>query len=219
MKFSNLRSAGCELANRLESYRENENVVVIAPVLGGVPVAAEVAKRLSAPLDFVIIRRLLAPEGPGSQLCAVNVGGSLVVDEELTLRLAAPETSSAFDCFVADAVDELSRRERICRGARPPINLFDKTIILVDCGVRTGLTMRAAVRAIRTKHPARIIVAVPVAAPESRETLESMADELICLAWPKPFGNAGVWYADFGRPGDNEISKLLNPDVLQVLND
>jgi predicted phosphoribosyltransferase len=207
-KFANLRSAGRELAMKLEAYRKLKDVVVLAPVLGGVPVAAEVAESLGVPLDFIIIRRLLAPRGPGSQLCAVNAGGSLVIDDELPTRPSVPE--SALDYFIADALDGLASRERVCRGGHPPIDLAQKTIILVDCGIRTGLTMRAAIRALRAKEPKQIIIAVPVANPESRETIESIADEIVCLAWPQPFGNAGVWYADFTRPNDNEVNELLD---------
>ena len=209
IKFPNTRGAGRDLAIKLEGYRENKDVFVLAPVLGGVLVAAEVAEQIDAPLDFIIIRRLLAPHGPGSQLCAVNVAGSLVIDEELMPRPAAPE--SALDYFITDALDELAKRERICRGGRPAIDLAQKTVILIDCGIRTCLTMRAAIRALRTKEPARIIVAVPVANPESRATIESIADDVVCLAWPQPFGNAGVWYTDFSRPNDDEVGKLLDP--------
>lgn len=206
-RFADLRSGGRELALRLDTYRGRDDVVVLGIVLGGVPVAHEVATHLGMPLDLVIIRRLLAPDGPGSQVCAVNVAGALVLDEELPTRPAAPVTP--LDYFLADAIAELGRREQLCRNGRPPIELDGKTVILVDCGIRSGLTMEAAIKALRTKQPARIIAAVPVASYEGRTAVEALPDELICLAQPEPFGHVGVWYADFSRPGDDGVGGLL----------
>lgn len=213
MRFPSLRSAGRDLALKLEKHREVDDVVVLAIALGGVPVAHEVAKYLSVPLDLVIIRRLLAPQGPGSQTCAVSIAGSMVIDEELLPRPAVPSTP--LDHFVADAIAELSRREQTCRGGRPPINLAGGTVILVDCGIRTGLTMRAAIGALRTKEPAQIIAAVPVASHEARDAVAALADELIFLSQPEPFGHVGLWYADFSRPGDDRVGELLEPASLR----
>lgn len=207
-RFPDLRSAGRALGRALEEFKAREDTIVLTPVLGGVPVAHEVARRLTLPLDFVIIRRLLAPQGHGSQVCAVNVAGSLVIDEALPPRPTVPE--SALDHFVADALDGLARRERACRGAgRPPVELARKTILLVDCGIRTGATMEAAIRAVRRQGPERIIAAVPVAAPESRAKIESVADGMVCLTWPHPFGHVGMWYRDFKRPDEYEAGTLL----------
>src|SRR5438552_14792456 len=119
--FPDLRTAGRELAIRLEAYQHSDGLIVIAIVLGGVPVAHEVANHLGAPLELLIIRRLLAPQGPGSQTCAVNVGGYLVVDDDLARRSIVPSTP--FDHFMSDALAELARREQICRRGRPPIDL------------------------------------------------------------------------------------------------
>src|SRR6266550_6436516 len=135
-RFPDLRTAGRELANKLEAYRRRDGLIVIAIVLGGVPVAHEVANHLRAPLEVLIIRRLLAPQGPGSQTCAVNVGGSLVIDDDLARRSIIPSTP--FDHFMADALAELHRREQVCRRGLPPIGLAGRTVILVDCGIRTG---------------------------------------------------------------------------------
>jgi putative phosphoribosyl transferase len=207
-RFSDLRSAGCDLAKALEQFRARKEVIVLGLILGGVPVASEVADRLGLPLDFVLIRRLLAPSGPDSQVCAVNVAGSLVLDQELPPRRAAPE--SAFDYFLSEALDNLADRERVCRGGRPPVELEQKTLLLVDCGIRTGSTMRAAIRALRKKAPARIIAAVPVTSAEGRTAIEAVADNLICLASPEPFGHVGLWYKDFSRPDDHQIGELLD---------
>lgn len=207
VRFPDLHSAGRELAHALGEFKSREDTIVLTPVLGGVPVAHEAAQVLGLPLDFVIIRRLLTPDGADSQVCAFNAAGSLVIDEELPPRPPAPQ--SPFDHFVADALDALARRERVCRAGRPPVELAGKTILLVDCGIRTGLTLRAAIRALRRKRPERIVAAVPVASPESREVIEAVADSVICLKWPHPFGHVGLWYRDFRRPGEHEISALL----------
>ena len=207
VRFHDLRSAGRELARALGEFKSREDTIVLTPILGGVPVAHEVAQLLGLPLDFVIIRRLLTPDGPDSQVCAVNVAGSLVIDEELPPRPPAPQ--SPFEHFFADALDGLARREQVCRAGRPPAELARKTILLVDCGIRTGLTLKAAIRALRRRRPERIVAVVPVAAQESREAIEAVADGVICLTWPHPFGHVGLWYRDFSRPGEREISALL----------
>ena len=209
MRFPDLRSAGRALALRLEAHRAANDVIVLGIALGGVPVAHEVANYLQAPLDLVIIRRLLAPHGPGSQTCAVNVAGTLVLDPELLPPPADPSTPLEY--FISDAIAELIHREQICRGGRPPLDLAGRTVILVDCGIRTGLTMKAAIGALRTQEPAKIVAAVPVAAPEASDEVSALADELIFLSQPQPFGNAAMWYADFSRPGDDRVVELLEP--------
>jgi putative phosphoribosyl transferase len=209
--FPDLSSAGRELASKLAPYREGDNVVVLAIVLGGVPVAREVANFLRAPLDLVIIRRLLAPQGPGSQICAVNIGGSMVIDKELIPRPAVPSTP--LDHFTNDAIVELSRREQNCRRGRPPTDLSGKAVILVDCGIRSGSTMVAAISALRTRAPARIVAAVPVASLGGHAAIASLADEIVCLARPRPFGHVGLWYKDFTRPGDDRVSEVLETEA------
>jgi putative phosphoribosyl transferase len=180
---------------------------VLAIVLGGVPVARAVANFLRAPFDLVIIRRLLAPQGPGSQICAVNIGGSMVIDKELIPRPAVPSTP--LDHFTNDAIAELGHREPICRRGRPPTELAGKAVILVGCGIRSGSTMLAAIMALRTKGPARIVVAVPVASLGGHAAIASLADEIVCLARPRPFGHVGLWYKDFTRPGDDGVGEVL----------
>lgn len=208
IRFADLRSAGSELASPLESYRNQSDVVVLAIVLGGVLVAHELAARLALPLDVVIIRRLLAPRGPGSQTCAVSVAGTIVLDDDLPPPTVGPLTP--FDFFVADALNGLEVREKLCRGGSPPTNLARKTVIMVDCGMYTGSTMQAAIRALRTRDPLRIVAAVPVASRQSGKTIEAWVDELVCLDWPEPFGHVGLWYKDFRRPGDEALAELLH---------
>jgi putative phosphoribosyl transferase len=210
--FPNLSSAGSELAATFPRAGISHDVVVLGIVSAGVPVAVEVAKRLEASLDLIIIRRLLAPRGPGSQAVAVNAAGTLIVDDEIGPRPTKPETP--FDYFMEDALNGLARRAQVCRGERPPTELAGKPILIVDCGIRTGLTMQAAIGAVRTLNPARITAAVPVTSLDGRRVVETLADELIYLAAPEPFGNAGVWYKDFRRLGDDSISQTLrtSPD-------
>ena len=210
-RFPNLKSAGRQLATKLDIYRDRDDVVVLAIALGGSPVAHEVATFLRAPLDLVIIRRLLAPQGPGSQTCAVNVGGSMVIDETLLPLAAVPSTP--FEYFVADAISELKQREQSCRRGRPPMDMAGKTVVLIDCGISTGLTMQAAIGALRTIGPAKIIAAVPVASAEGRLPVAGLVDELVCLAEPEPFGHVGLWYTDFSRPSDDHVGELLGNGV------
>lgn len=213
--FSNLGSAGAELAVALPRTRLGGDVIVLGIVAAGIPAAVKVANYLSAPLDVVIIRRLLTPEGPGTQATAVNVAGSLVIDEEIGPQPATPKTP--FEYFVADALNALAKRAQACRGLRPAIDLAGKNVLIVDCGIRTGLTMRAAIDAIRTLDPARITAAVPVTSQDGGELIRSLADELVYLAAPEPFVNAGFWYKDFSRPADDSISELLRPGLSSAL--
>jgi predicted phosphoribosyltransferase len=203
--YPNLRAAGRELAVALESYRD-EDPIVLGIAAGGVPVAHEVATHLRAPFDLVLIRRLLAPDGPGSQLCAFNVAGSMIHDEGIN----APSTpSTPIEYFMADALAEFARRVQICRRSRPAISLNDRTVLLVDCGIRTGLTMKAAIGALRRLKPKRVIGAVPVTSSEASAAIAHLLDEMVCLMRPEVFGNAGVWYRDFSRPDDEQIGELL----------
>ncbi|MEO8435576.1 MAG: phosphoribosyltransferase family protein [Pyrinomonadaceae bacterium] len=206
-RFPSLRSAGRDLASRLEDYRGDDNVVVLGIVLGGTLIAHEVAKHLNSHLDLVIIRRLLAPRESGWPTCPVNVAGWLFIDEELGPRPAIPATP--LDYFAADALAELEQRAQICRGGRAPLNLAGKTVILADCGIGSGSTMHAAIRALRVQEPAQIIAAVPVSDPTGHAMVAAVADEIVCLMQPQTFGHAGMWYVDFGRPGDEQVGELL----------
>ena len=193
--FPNLGSGGAELAASLPIDRIGKGVVVMAIVSAGVPGAVEVAKRLEAPLDLVIIRRLLAPQGPGSQAVAATVAGNLVIDKQIGERPPTPQTP--FDYFREEVLNLLALRTALCRAERPPLELAGKPILIVDCAMRTGLTMKAAIESVRTLDPASITAAVPLTSDDGRRLVEPLADELIYLAAPEPFGNAGVWYKIF----------------------
>lgn len=206
-KFADLSSTGRELAARLDAYRGRADAVVLAIARGGVPSALEVARRLGLPLDLVIIRRLLAPGDPHTTVCAVNACGTLVLDEGVPPPVAAPR--SAIEYFITDALEGLACRAKTCRGERPPTDLSQKTILLIDNGIHTGSTMRAAVRALRTLGPARIVAAVPVTSTGGRAAVEAVADEMLCLATHDPFGHVGLWYKNFDRPEDEQIRALL----------
>ena len=206
MRFPNLRAAGRQLAPALDAWRNISDLLVLGIALGGMPVAREVATHLRAPLDLILIRWLLAPQGPGSMLCAVNVAGTRILDDEINLSNAP---STPVEHFLADAIAGLDRREQICRRKRPRIELSGRTAILVDCAIRTGSTMKAAIGALRKMEPGRVIGAVPVASLEGYAAVVDLFDELVCLAQPKNFGNAGVWYRDFSRPDDDHVGGLL----------
>ena len=207
LRFADAREAGRALAPKLDSYAGADGLVVVGLAHGGVPVAFEVARALGATLDVLLIRRLLVPQGMESQVCAVSACGNLFVDEGLPPGRDAPETP--LEHFVADALAGLAARERDCRGARPPLDLARKVVILVDNGIFTGTTMWAGVRALRACGAARVAAAVPVCAPEGRALVEESCDELVCLAWPEPFGHVGLWYRDFRRPDEAHIRGLL----------
>jgi predicted phosphoribosyltransferase len=206
--FSNLTAAGRELAPRLAAFENDPDAIVLGIALGGVPVAREVANFLRAPLDLIFIRRLLAPEGPDSLLCAVNVAGSLVIDDGIKL-VDAPLTP--IEHFLADAVAELQQREQLCRRGRAPIDIAGRTVILVDCAIRTGSTIKTSMAALRKMRPTKVVGAAPVASPEGYAAVRDLFDELIVLAQPQKFGNAGVWYRDFSRPDDDHVGELLDP--------
>jgi putative phosphoribosyl transferase len=210
-KFADLASAGRELAARLDEYLGSEETVVVAIARGGVPVGLEVANHLRVPLDIVLVRRLFAPRGAGSEICAVNVCGALVTDQELTLPPPLPATPLEY--FVADALEGLALRERTCRGGRPAREVANKKVLLVDNGIHTGSTVLVAIRALRTLRPSRVCVAAPVAAPSSRAAIESAADDLVSLAWPEPFVHVGLWYAAFNVPDEEQIRKILDQQL------
>lgn len=207
LRFADAREAGRALAPGLGSYAGADGLVVVGLARGGVPVAFEVARELRAPLDVLLVRRLLVPRGTGTQVCAVNACGNLFVDEGLPPTPDAPSTP--LEHFLADALAGLAARERDCRGGRPPLDLARKVVVLVDNGIRTGLTMLTAVRALRALGASRVAAAVPVGAPGGRAAVEGECDELVCLAWPEAFGHVGLWYKDFARPDEGRIRELL----------
>lgn len=204
--FRDRTDAGDVLARRLESYRGADTVVLALP-RGGVPVAFQVAEALSAPLDVVVVRKLGAPKFPELAVGAIAGGGVLITNDD-TIRAfdIDPETLEE----IAEAQwRELHRRETAYRGDRPPADVTNKTVIVVDDGLATGSTMLAALTAIRAQSPARVVVAVPVAPADTCEELSHIADDVICAVTPKPFTAVGSWYWDFDQTSDEEVARLL----------
>jgi predicted phosphoribosyltransferase len=209
-RFADRAEAGRELADALSGYAGREDVVVLALPRGGVPVAYEVAGKLDAPLDVFVVRKLGLPAQPELAMGAIAGGGTRVLNQEvIDAARVPPET---IEEVTARESEELERRERLYRGDRPAAAVEEKTVILVDDGLATGSTMRAAVQALRRQRPARIVVAVPVAPPETCEGLRTEADEVVCARTPEPFMAIGAWYEQFPQTSDDEIRDLLGRD-------
>lgn len=182
----------------------SSDTIVMAIVAGGVYVGAAAARELKLPLELLLTRRLAAPFGPQRVLCATSVAGTMVVDDEIAQLPRSP----GMDQAIADGINQLSERERFCRAGRPPVDISTRQVILVDNGVHTGSTMQAAIRAVRKLNARKVIAAVPVSDLNSRSVLESVADEVYCLEWLKKFGHVGLWYKEFVRPTNEQISSV-----------
>jgi predicted phosphoribosyltransferase len=205
--FRDRTEAGRVLAERLAAYADRPDVIVLALPRGGVPVAFEVARALHAPLDVFIVRKLGVPGHEELAMGAVATGGVRVLNDQVVRALRIPE--SVINAVAAWELEELARRERLYRGDRPPPDVRGKTVILVDDGLATGATMLAAVKALREQHPARIVVAVPVASPDTCELLREEVEEVVCAVTPEPFYAVGLWYQDFSQTSDEEVRELL----------
>ena len=204
--FRDRRDAGGKLARVLERYRE-ESPVVFALPRGGVPVAYEVARALEAPLDVLVARKLGAPDQPEFGIGAVAPGGVRILNEYAVGRLGIP--AGYLDRVTAQETAEVERRLRYFRGDRPEAPVAGRTAVLVDDGLATGVTARAAVEALRLRGPGRLVLAVPVCAAQTAELLRPEVDDLVCLRCPPDLGAIGFWYADFGQTGDEEVVALL----------
>lgn len=200
-------AAGRRLIEALLPYANRPDVIVLALPRGGVPVAYEVATALKVRLDLILVRKLGVPSRPEYAMGAIASGGVLIRNEE-ALR-AHPIDRAAFDVVVERETRELLRREQVYRGTRPPVQLKDQVVILIDDGLATGASMRAAIQALRLQVPARIVVAVPVAPIETLEALRSEVDELVCPLMPEWFTSIGHWYMDFSQTADAEVIELL----------
>jgi putative phosphoribosyl transferase len=174
---------------------------------GGVPVAYEVACSLGAPLDVFLVRKLGVPGHQELAMGAIASGGVRVVNDDVVDWYGVP--ASVIDAVAVEEQSELERRERAYRDDRPPLELSGRTIILIDDGLATGSTMKAAVKAVRIQTPARIVVAVPVGAADTCRELTGVADEVVCVRTPEPFSAVGLWYRDFGQTTDVEVRELL----------
>ena len=199
--------AGKQLAARLSNYANRDDVLVLALPRGGVPVAYEVAKVLHAPLDIFLVRKLGVPGHEELAMGAIATGGVRVINADVVDYLRIP--ARVVDAVVDTELRELERRERLYRGTRAEPDVSGKTVILVDDGLATGSTMRAAVEALRQQNPARIVVAVPVSAPETCDEYRMGVDEIICVQTPKPFMGVGMWYRDFSQTTDEEVREIL----------
>ncbi len=207
MIYRDRADAGRELASKLAAYRDRPDVIVLALPRGGVPVAYEVASALHAPLDVFVVRKLGTPGQPELAMGAIASGGVRVLNREVVDALAIP--AEQIEEVTAVEAEELRRREQQYRGVRPPLDVRGKTVILVDDGLATGSTMRAAAAALRQEGARKIVVAVPVAAEASCASLRDEVDELICGAMPEPFWAVGQWYRDFEQTTDDEVRALL----------
>ena len=207
MLYRNRTDAGRFLARQLGAYAGRSDVLVLALPRGGVPVAYEVARALDAPLDVFLVRKLGVPGHEELAMGAIASGGVRVVNESTVNMLRIPD--AVIDAVAEAEGRELRRRERDYRGDRPAPDVRGRTVILVDDGLATGSTMRAAVEALRRLGPARIVVAVPVGAPETCAEFQGEADEAVCAREPEPFYAVGLWYEDFAQTSDDEVRALL----------
>ncbi|HJT80513.1 MAG TPA: phosphoribosyltransferase [Chthoniobacterales bacterium] len=205
--FQDRYEAGRLLAERLEKYAGQPDVIVLGLPRGGVPVAYEIAKHLRVPLDVFIVRKLGVPGFEELAIGAIASGGVRVLNQEVARIL--PNAETAIEGATAREQIELDRREQLYRGDGPPPILENKTVILVDDGLATGATMRAAVRALRQRRVGRIVVAVPVGAPETCREFEGEVDEAICVISPDYFQAVGQFYEDFSQTTDDEVRELL----------
>jgi putative phosphoribosyl transferase len=205
--FADRVEAGRALAELLETYAGQRDVIVLALPRGGVPVAFEVARALRTPLDVFLVRKLGAPGQEELAMGAIASGDVVVMNDDVVHALKIPR--NVVEMEVASERHELARREAIYRGGRPPLEVNGKTVILVDDGLATGSTMRAAVAALRRQEPARIVVAVPIGARSTCDEVKKIADECICAITPEHFRAVGLWYDDFEQTDDDEVCTLL----------
>ncbi|CAA9581414.1 MAG: Phosphoribosyl transferase domain protein [uncultured Thermomicrobiales bacterium] len=206
-RFRDRGDAGQQLAARFVAYAGEPNVIVLALPRGGVPVAYEVARALRASLDLFLVRKLGVPGHEELALGAIATGGVRVLNRSVLGELSI--TDATIEAVAAREGQELARRERLYRGDRPAPDLRGRVVILVDDGLATGATMRAAARAARDQGPARLVVAVPVAPREECEGFRGEVDEIVCLLTPEPFYAVGAWYEDFAETTDDEVRDLL----------
>jgi len=205
--FADRRDGGRRLAQEFASYANRDDVVVLGLPRGGVPVASEVARALNAPLDVYLVRKLGVPGQEELAMGAIASGGVRVLNDDVVSFYAIPP--SEIDRVAQREQQELERREAVYRANRPPLDLAGRVVILVDDGLATGSTMRAAVRAVRAQRPSRVIVAVPVGAIQSCDDLAAVADVVVCVRTPEPFSAVGYWYQDFSATSDAEVRALL----------
>jgi predicted phosphoribosyltransferase len=206
--FRDRFDAGRQLAARLGRYAGRSDVVVLGLPRGGVPVAHEVARALRAPLDIFVVRKLGLPRHEELAIGAIASGGVRVLNHDLVRLLNIPV--DLIDELASREADELARREAAYRGAQPFPGLGGRTVVLVDDGMATGASMRAAVEAVRKLNPASVIVAVPVSSPEAVHELQAVADDVVSVVTPEQLDGVGGWYEDFSQTTDAEVRQLLH---------
>ncbi len=206
--FRNRSEGGRELARELSPYAGRHDVVVLALPRGGLPVGFEIAHILHAPLDVFVVRKLGVPDYEELAMGAIASGGVRVLNHPVISEMNI--TDDQIEEVTRRELHELERREQLFRGGRAPVLVEDRVCILVDDGLATGSTMRAAVAALRLQHPGKIIVAVPVAAPQTCREFEPLVDSLVCLLAPEPFMAVGRWYEDFTQTTDEEVCDYLD---------
>lgn len=206
-RFLNRREAGLELAEKLDRFAGRQDVVVLGLARGGVPVAYEIALTLDLPLDVLVVRKLGAPGHEEFAIGAIATGGVRVLNQEAIQLLGI--TPSTVERITMLEQQELERREKMYRGDRGAVDVKGHTVIVVDDGLATGATMQAAITALRKRHPAAIIVAAPVVAPDTCKYLSTVADACEYVQTPEPFYGVGLWYSDFSPTSDREVQLLL----------
>jgi predicted phosphoribosyltransferase len=220
LPFENRTQAGRLLGQALTGYAKRPDVIVLALPRGGVPVGFEVARMIGAQLDIMLVRKLGTPGQEELAMGAIASGGVSVLNSDLVAALHVSQ--EAIEAVAGRERQELERRERAYRGDHPPPAVENRCVILVDDGLATGASMRAAVGALKQRKPASIVVAIPVAPPDTVERLQEEADEVVCLATPEPFWAVGRWYRDFPQTSDDEVKSLLarawatKPDSLNL---
>jgi putative phosphoribosyl transferase len=207
LKFRDRLDAGRQLASRLGEYADRPDTLVLGLPRGGVPVAFEVARALSAPLDVFVVRKLGLPHHEELAMGAIAMGGARVLDLALIRQMGVSDAE--IEQVTRREEIELERRQRQYRGDRPLPDIAGRVMILVDDGLATGSSMRVAVAALREKRPGKIVVAVPTAPEETCEMLRAAADEVVCALMPEPFYAVGLWYGDFSQTSDEEVHDLL----------
>jgi putative phosphoribosyl transferase len=208
MPFEDRAEAGRRLAEELGEYAGRPGLLVLGLPRGGVPVAYEVAEALGAPLDVFLVRKLGVPGHEELAMGAIATGGVRVMNDDVVRMLRVPDR--AVEEVAAREARELERREAAYRGGRPAPDVRGRTVILVDDGLATGSTMRAAVRALHAEGVAELVVAVPVAAPETCAAIRAEVDRIVCALTPEPFLAVGLWYRDFSQTTDDEVRALLS---------
>lgn len=206
--FKDRKDAGRQLAQALlDNYTNRSDVLVLALPRGGVPVAFEVARALRAPLDIFLVRKLGVPGHEELAMGAIASGGVRVMNDTVVDALNIP--NQLIEAVAEKEGQELERRERAYRGGRPKPDVRGKTVILVDDGLATGASMRAAIAGLRTHDPANIVIAVPTTSPETCEAFEDAVEDVVCAETPQPFFGVGFWYQDFSQTTDEEVRSLL----------